>query len=781
MKANLKQKEQVINREGSPSLGYSVVIFLYAILTLATPRLGALDPNSSKFLMLAVFNLVIYLFLITKHGVSSDYTYKRKWTKNPIGVIYLALLFFSVLSFIKSVNIIESIVQFSKIFTVFFSTFNLFIIFRKDKRYLIQLIILVNILLIVDGLVVFYDIGRYISGGLASIVDINFVYSNKNVFASAVFVKIPCALWLMIYGKNKKKLLGYVGLLCAVLSTLFLSARAFYLGLIILSVILTAFLLIKFFVLGNRQFLKVLFIYFPILIFAFLTFTFFQATLYPHEKSTYNTNIEERLSTVMESKEPSRDLRLTAWRNTMQLIRENPLLGIGLGNWKITELRLDNKTSPTYTSMYKNHNDFLEITAETGIFGGMAFIALFIFPVLFFLKLIRTKSPDQEMKLLFIPMLGLFCYSVDAFFNFPADRVEMQFFFAFYIAAGIALYRQTKRNDKTSAGIAIPLLVFQFLVMISSVVVLSYNFISQRHQLIIQKEMLSEKYQSNADFVINGFPFIPNINAVGESIEVIKGFYLYNDGRYEEAINVLRKDKASPNETRRYLFMAYSFEKLGNSDSAAFYFDKVCKEKPKMYHGFYRICKLFESKGDWNSCIRYMNTFLHDVKNDDKAWYNYSYVLEKSGDLKRSSVIIDTALGYLPGDTLLILRKLYLKTKLEKVPYDNQLQVGYDLLLKKEYRKAILLLSEIIKKDTTVVKSYEYRGYCFYSLAEYKKSLDDYLKVIRSDPQKGELHNSVGACYHLLGNDAEACRHFEIGVKLGNSDSKTNYEKYCKK
>jgi putative inorganic carbon (hco3(-)) transporter len=781
MKSTPKPQPQLPKQKVNPSGGYTIILGIYAIVSVATPRLGTLDPNASKFLTLALLNLAVYLFLLTKQGIRADLSDKKAWVKNPMGAVYLAFLCISALSFTKSVNIIESVVQLSKVLTVFFTVFNLYIILRKDKRYIVRMIILLNILLVVDSLVVFYDIGRYISGQLGSITDIYFVYSNKNVFAAAVFVKIPCALWLMIYGRNKEKLLGYLGLLCSVPATLFLSARAFYLGLIILSVIFTAFLLVKSFFHGNRQYLKPLFVYLPVLFFAFLAFTFVQTAFYPHEKSVYNVNIEERLASVTESKEPSRDLRLTAWKNTLQLIRENPLLGVGTGNWKIVELGLDNKTSPTYTSMYKNHNDFLEITSETGIFGGLAFLALFLFPVLFFIRLIRTSTPDPGKNLLFIPMLGLLCYSVDAFFNFPADRVEMQFLFAFYIAAGMVCWGDATRNGKIPAGIEIPLVAIQLLVMIASGAVMSCNFISQRHQLIIQEEMLSNNYQSHADFVAGGFPFIPNINAVGESVGVIKAYYLYNEGRYGEALDMLRKDKSSPYESRRHLFMAYAFEKLGNTDSALFYFDRVCREKPRMYHGYYRICKLFESRGDWNSCIRYMNTFLHDVKNDGKAWYNYSYVLEKSGDLKGSYNITDTALGYLPGDTLLMLRKLFLKDKLEKGPYARELAEGYTLLVNKEYRKAILTLTGIIQKDTSVVKAYEYRGYCYYSLAEYKKSLDDYLVVIRSEPRNGDLHNSVGACYHILGNDAEACRHFELGVQLGNSVSKSNYEKYCRK
>ena len=69
----------------------------------------------------------------------------------------------------------------------------------------------------------------------------------------------------------------------------------------------------------------------------------------------------------------SNNLRKTAWVITAtDMIPNDPLLGVGIGNWKVRFLQYENSYSPHYIYMYKNHNDFLELTAEVGILGGLS-------------------------------------------------------------------------------------------------------------------------------------------------------------------------------------------------------------------------------------------------------------------------------------------------------------------------------------------------------------------------------------------------------------------------
>jgi O-antigen ligase len=96
------------------------------------------------------------------------------------------------------------------------------------------------------------------------------------------------------------------------------------------------------------------------------------------------------------------------------MILENPLMGIGIGNWKLESIKTDSNNLKGYTVPYHSHNDFLEIGAETGIFGMIAFILLLIYPLIFFEKEINIKN--------LILLFSFIIYIFDSLINFPFAR-----------------------------------------------------------------------------------------------------------------------------------------------------------------------------------------------------------------------------------------------------------------------------------------------------------------------------------------------------------------------
>ena len=73
--------------------------------------------------------------------------------------------------------------------------------------------------------------------------------------------------------------------------------------------------------------------------------------------------------------------RLELWTRTIQLIKEKPLFGHGLSDWKIEMLKYGNKglvSEDNNTFYQRPHNDFLWIMSETGIIGILLYLAIFI-------------------------------------------------------------------------------------------------------------------------------------------------------------------------------------------------------------------------------------------------------------------------------------------------------------------------------------------------------------------------------------------------------------------
>ena len=83
------------------------------------------------------------------------------------------------------------------------------------------------------------------------------------------------------------------------------------------------------------------------------------------------------------------------WRNTTRIIGDFPMFGTGLGTFISAYPAYEN--TGTYGLLYHAHNDYLEYTAELGLFGS---VFLFGGLVFLFLRMFRvwTKRHHPEIK-----------------------------------------------------------------------------------------------------------------------------------------------------------------------------------------------------------------------------------------------------------------------------------------------------------------------------------------------------------------------------------------------
>ena len=69
--------------------------------------------------------------------------------------------------------------------------------------------------------------------------------------------------------------------------------------------------------------------------------------------------------------------RIDAWKDSLPMIRDFPVFGVGLGVW--SELFTHYERGPWSSSDYNEaHNDYVEILAETGVVGFALLAAFFV-------------------------------------------------------------------------------------------------------------------------------------------------------------------------------------------------------------------------------------------------------------------------------------------------------------------------------------------------------------------------------------------------------------------
>jgi putative inorganic carbon (hco3(-)) transporter len=620
---------------------FGFLILAYIFIVTFTPNWMALDTNAPKFWTLSLVNIMGFLLLVSNKSVRQDNNALYGFFHSSLGLVYAGFLLVSLLSFTQSINILESVLHFAKLFSVFSAVYILTAILMRDLRYVKMIVAVMTLLLLFDAFSVFYYINKFIGGEVARISDIKTVYSNKNILASSIFVKLPFSIWMMMFGQKIWKRIGWIAFASGVLATFFMATRAFFLGLLVLSLAFLAYKILLYFRQKEIRHLRLAGSYIGAIALAFLIFTVVQRNLYPEAGSRHTQGVGEQLASIREF-DRSASLRLDSWKWSLKLIKSNPLLGVGSGNWKVAILEHENKENPGFIYLYKAHNDFLENTAEKGIPGGLLFLAIFVLAGWNFMRYYRKKAdePDDLYAALFLAAAGLAFYAVDAFFNFPADRPEILLLFALFLSTGIASAFKQKDSETAVAGLRkIPAKSISIGVLLLMGVfswILYQNFQSTKHQRIVYQEIMAGRLMSPADRIVGHFPNIPEISIWGESIGAIQARYLLNEDKDREVIDLLADDHSNPYDGRREFFLATAYNNLEEYDSAMYYAEKAYEVKPYYLRNIHLLTTLLEKEDRLDEIPGYLDAFLEKEKRNRQAWLIATTFLSETGESGQS-------------------------------------------------------------------------------------------------------------------------------------------------
>ena len=83
--------------------------------------------------------------------------------------------------------------------------------------------------------------------------------------------------------------------------------------------------------------------------------------------------VANRLISSFDAQEGSNLGRLAIWQDSRQIIKKNPITGVGLGNYSLAV-----SFSQDYRNAVTSHNLYLDIWAETGIFALLAWLFMFV-------------------------------------------------------------------------------------------------------------------------------------------------------------------------------------------------------------------------------------------------------------------------------------------------------------------------------------------------------------------------------------------------------------------
>ncbi len=399
--------------------------FIYTLYNLNS----SYDRVVPQLLVLSVLNLISFSYLILKYSISDLYNLLRK--KNII-LLYLGFIIVSGLSMLVANNKAESIITFSTYLTFFFSLISVFLIVKKQKLDIVNIFLTFCLCsLIIDSLSIlstlFQDI--IIDGNTFSRSNTYRGFtSNINITAFMLTMKSPVIIYFLFkHQKNKLKvLLLAIILLLIVISIFILLSRGAFIAFAISTFLLIIYLFIK------SSYSK---FFIPIICIPIIILGYFISSSLINSKGT--NIINDRVSSInIDRADESINERLRFYSAAVKSISKNPILGIGIGNWKIETIKYEAKNLEGYRVPNHAHNDFLQVAAESGFLALIFFLGFILNPFIFYLTNKLYKEPNHVFYLL-LTMMSV--YIIDSMLNFPISRPVSHIFLVFMLVVVIKL------------------------------------------------------------------------------------------------------------------------------------------------------------------------------------------------------------------------------------------------------------------------------------------------------------------------------------------------------
>ena len=762
-----------------------ILLVLY-IITGSLTNFKAIDILAPQWIYLGSVNILSCLYFLFYNRLKVQLGLSRL-LKSLFFYVYLFYFIWSGLSYFYAINPTETLLNIPRLGNTFFAIIFCFLLLNSiENKVLVISRIFIGFLCF--ELFAFYsDLLDQLNSNLFNAINLKGVAGNKNITAASIAFKIPFVLYSIVtVNKRLLKFLLSSLLLLALFSISILYARSAILSSFIVFIIFLIYSLYQLYL--NRSDLRNSLSNFaltiiPYVLVVFLNFSF--------TSSQNKGNLTSQLGDI-EFTEQSSNGRFQYWSDAYNHIVDHPILGAGLGNWKIASISYGKEHVKGYTVPYHAHNDFIHIFAEVGLLGGIAYLSLFIMLTFFLFRLIyiQRKEDGTTDFSLFLLVLPFIIYGVDAGLNFPIARPLMQSSLALYMGLLLSIYlNRFSRKDISSIkpilsslilGLSLALLIPGLIIH-----VLSYQSLTQQGRLLYEfnngdfKLTLAELDQIEDDF--------PNLTETAMPIKAMKARYFYLNNQKEKAHKyAFLGAKDNPQIYFGESLKSQFFAQEQNQDSAYYYsklaFDNLPNNMPH-YNLYMNSLVNRKDLQEINRAFYYVQSLAGDTST---IWQIYLRSLASVLSLGDSFAMSKAAEAFklFPQNDIIFQLYRIMTYGQERVGKAQQLyQNANKLYNERNYDEAFNLFNQAFDLDPLEFSYALNSGLSLYENAKYEEAIS-YFKIAQNSKKTAVKEKAMrykGISLYKNGSQSESCATF---LKLVNTYPKRMYRqefnKYCK-
>ena len=617
-----------------------VIEKIYGIGIIAT--LGLLLWKSGCFLVESATVILVIcsaglFFLRTLRG---EFVFTK-----PVSISFLLFIVISAVTSLFGVNLNNSIWELLRLLS-YFLLFILVFDFCKDSQrrdWLVRGLIAVSIV------VAFYSAWMFVSDErLQRGLQIIGPFFWHNQMAGFLLLILPLVAALFLFERNKKLKL-FLGLLSLFLlgELIFTYSRASWLSILPSGLILLVFYLRKF---GLKRNISL----------SFLTFLVVLVLVIGSYEPFRNRFLSVFQEILPATRTTSGNLRAQALQVGVKIFKDYKLTGVGSGNIGIVYPSY--QSEPWLFAKY-THNQYLQIFAENGVFGGLGFIAVF------FALLVGLKRNWKSARKVFSENpsatgigLAVLAGAVHSFFEYNLNIPALAALF--WIEAAILSSFVLKAEKLPLRGLFVPGFSFISLLALVSILFLFYH----------QKKFEEAKSLYNSGRLEESKKILSSITKTYPLQSEYKGWlgsiYLLEDGlenSKKELDGALLLNKFDP---EIYSKLAEISAKTGEFDNEIGLRERAVKVSPFYHPRFYDELAqsyIFKKRLDKAESIleqayrafplnksfydfEYLYNFINFKKNLARTYFNYAQVLWGNKKDSQAKKVLEELIKIDPGN-----------------------------------------------------------------------------------------------------------------------------------
>jgi len=628
-------------KQFSNKIANNIDLIITALLFIITPFVYSkklLDPVLySRYLVLSIWALLITIILAVNF-FKGRFTFIFNKTSRFIFITAVLFILINIISAFYAINGYEAVYKTFKEFLLLLTMFYFYQMLKHNssgKDILIKSVIIMTAGFLIIAIVQltksdfseFSEATQYYGYYFRQAIwNVKSTLANWNPFAYFLFLSLPFSIYGSLFYKRFWRIFSItITLLSLVFIGILVSKGGWavtFLFFVIIAFMLYIYLFFKYSKETGKSialWIKTTLLIMPVFVVITGAFVLKKTDIkilkVVTDKVEQVLNPEKALNTIYSKDKPtSAQTRTLVWANTIEMMRDNPLIGVGPGQWRIVYAKygLDGFEEAIRNGskhFQRTHNDFLWIGGETGFTGLLLFLIMYIGILVISLKNASVKSDIKDRVLNLLIFSSLTAFMVVLSISFMRERISHNMLYLLMMALVLSLNKiKEKKIEKTNKIFYFAIFIITLLLLIFNIKMASDMVKGEKAARLIKSAMVKKNYR----MLIRASKSIEDsyytLDAFAVPIPFYKGVGISKTGDIKKAkIEFEKAYKLHPYHLQVLNNLATSYDMTGDKQTAIKYYQKALNISPRYKDALVNIAIVNYNLNNFDKTLVYLS------------------------------------------------------------------------------------------------------------------------------------------------------------------------------